>query len=223
VTRSGDIRGKLPIAGPCPVLNQFEVSKGEIVARYRKTAIAVLAVSAVLLTPTTASADLRMSDFVPRVSKPSSMTWAHYHGDLTDYPTTPDVFKGARATAMMMGLDDESTFRLSIKGIEKSAAGNEYPAHLHAGPCVANDPAAAGGHYNVSSEVPPLVNGTTEVHLDFTVNDRGSARITVSVPFIPTAGTRSIVIHSNETPAPGSSPTRLACLPLEIQTFPRTD
>ena len=192
-------------------------------ARYRKTAVAALAVSAVLLTPIAASADLRMSDFVPQASKPSSMTWAHYHGDLTDYPTTPDVFKGASATATMMGLDGESTFRLSIKGIEESAAGNEYPAHLHAGPCIAQYPDAAGGDYNVSSQVPPLVNETTEVHLDFTVNDRGSARITMSVPFVPTAGTRSIVVYSNETPAPGSSPTRLACLPLDIQTFPKTD
>lgn len=192
-------------------------------ARYRKTAIAALAVSAVLLTPTAASADLRRSDFVQGVSNVSSMTWAHYRGDLIDYPTTPDVFKGARATAMMMGLNDESTFRLSIKGIDESAAGNEYPAHVHVGPCIAKDPAAAGGHYNVSSDVPPLVSETTEVHLDFTVNDQGSARITLSVPFVPTAGTRSIVIHSDETPAPGSSPTRLACLPLDIQTFPKTD
>lgn len=192
-------------------------------ARYRKTAVAVLAVSAVLLGPTAASADLRVSDFVPQASKPSSMTWAQYHGDLTDYPTTPDVFKRATATAMMMGLDGESTFRLSIEGIDESAAGDEYSAHLHAGPCVAEDPAAAGGNYNVSSQVPPSVSRTTEVHLDFTVNDGGSARITLSVPFVPTAGTRSIVIHSNETPASGSSPARLACLPLDIQTFPKTD
>lgn len=209
--------------GPCPGLNRYQVSQGEIVARYRKTAFAAVAVSAVLLTPTAASADLRMSDLGQGASKTSSMTWAHYHGGLTDYPTTPDVFTGARATAMMMGLDGQSTFRLSIKGIDEGAAGNEYPAHLHAGPCLANDPDAAGGHYNVSSEVPPLVSETTEVYLDFTVNDRGSARITVSVPFVPTAGTRSIVLHSDETPAPGSSPTRLACLPLDIQTFPKTD
>jgi hypothetical protein len=192
------------------------------VARYRK-AIAAVAASAVLLTPTAASADLRVNDFVPPVSEPSSITWAHFRGDLTDYPTKPNVFDGARATAMMMGLNNESTFRLNIKGIDESAAGNEYPAHLHVGPCVASDPGAAGVHYNVSSQVRPLASETTEVHLDFTVNDHGSARITVSVPFVPAAGTRSIVIHSNETPALKSSPTRLACLPLDIQTFPKTD
>jgi Cu/Zn superoxide dismutase len=194
------------------------------VARYRKTAIAALAASALLLTPSAAYAhDLNLGRILHKAPSASSMSWANYRGELTDYPTTPDVLSGAKATAMMMGLNDESTFRLSIRGIDKSAAGKEYPAHLHVGPCVADDPGAAGGHYNISSEVPPLVSEQTEVHLDFTVNDKGSARITVSVPFVPTAGTHSIVIHSDETPAAGSSPTRLACLPLEIQTFPSTD
>jgi hypothetical protein len=39
------------------------------------------------------------------------------------------------------------------------------------------------------------------------------------VPFVPKPGVRSIVIHTDETPPAGSSPERLACLPLIIKVF----
>jgi hypothetical protein len=44
-----------------------------------------------------------------------SMSWAYYNGGLTDLsPGTKDVYDGARATAMMMSIDNESTFRVTL-------------------------------------------------------------------------------------------------------------
>ena len=206
---------------PAGDFDQFKFLKGEIVARYRKTAIAALAISALVLTTGAASAREFNLRHVARGMSASSMSWAYFHGELTDYTTTtPDIFKGARATAMMMGLNDESTFTLNIRGIDKSAIGNEYPAHLHVGTCDADDPGAAGGHYNtdtIAGVASPDVSEKTEVHLDFTVKEKGTARVVVRVPFVPTVApegaSRAIVIHSNE------SSTRLACLPLNIKTL----
>ena len=63
------------------------------------------------------------------------------------------------------------------------------------------------------------MNDQTEVQLDFEVSSDGFARTTVNVPFVPKPGVRSIVIHTDETPPAGSSPERLACLPLIIKVF----
>jgi hypothetical protein len=219
VTRSGD---KWPVGNPSRDFDQFKFLKGEIVARYRKTAIAALAAFALVLTTSAASArEVNLSDIGGEAFKASSMSWAYFRGGLTEYTTTPpNIFDGARATAMMMGLNDQSTFTLSIRGIDESAIGNEYPAHLHVGPCDANDPGAAGGHYNtdiIAGIGSPKVSEKTEVHLDFTVRETGTAHVVVRVPFVPTVapegGSRSIVIHSGETS------TRLACLPLNIKTL----
>lgn len=196
-------------------------------ARYRRTAIAALAASALLLTSSAAYArELRLQQVAREAPRVSSMSWADYRGDLTDLSSpdnssTDKGFDGARATAYMMGINEESTFRLNVRGLPESATGKEYPAHLHEGPCVAGDGAAALGHYNTQKEAglssPWAINDQTEVHLDFKVNSVGNARITVTVPFIPKAGNRSIVIHSDEPPPSGSSPVRLACVPLEIK------
>jgi Cu/Zn superoxide dismutase len=192
------------------------------VVRYRRTAIAALAASALLLTSGAAYArELRLQKVAREAPTVSSMSWADYRGDLTDLSSTDKVFDGARAMAYMMGINDESTFRLNVQGLPESATSKDYPAHLHEGPCVAGDGAAAPGHYNTQKETglpsPWAISDQTEVHLDFKVNSDGSAQITVTVPFIPKAGARSIVIHSDEPPPPGSSPLRLACLPLEIK------
>jgi len=156
----------------------------------------------------------------------ASMSWGSFKGDLSDLSTTDTVFNHAKATAFMMSVNGESTFRLHVRGLDESAAGRKYPAHLHEGPCVAGDGTAAGGHYNTQKEAglptPWLVSHETEVHLDFTVNAEGSARVTVAVPFVPKAGERSIVIHSDQPPPPGTSPARWACLPLQIKAFSGT-
>ena len=199
--------------------------------RFRTVAVAGLAASALLLTSGAAYAGDQ--DF-HRHTHPgggsfgggthiSSMTWAYSSDDLSDLSTaTPDAFDAARATAFMMSVNGESTFRLHVRGIDESAVGKTYPAHLHEGPCVAGNGAAALGHYNTQKEAglsaPYLVNGETEVHLDFTVSSQRSARVVAVVPFVPKPGDRSIVIHSNQPPVPpATSPARWACLPLHIQ------
>jgi Cu/Zn superoxide dismutase len=203
----------------------IQVSEREKVPRVRTTAIAALAVSALLATCGAAYArDLHLKKVAREASKAPSMSWGHFSGELTDYKTTtPNLFKGASATAMMFGINGESTFRLHVRGINDSAVNNEYPAHLHEGTCEADDATAAGGHYNVSGINPATgafnkVNNETEVWLTFKVNSQGSARVTVSVPFVPTPGpdgaARSIVLHNNDT-----AKTRLACLPLDIKTL----
>jgi hypothetical protein len=205
------------------------------VPRFRTVAVAALAVSAVLLTSSAAYAGDHDSSRHTHFGNGgggsfgggahiSSMTWAYSSDDLKDLSTaTPDVFDGARATAFMMSVNGESTFRLNVRGIDESAVGNKYPAHLHEGPCVAGNGAAAGGHYNTQKEArgsaPYLVNGDTEVHLDFTVSSLRSARVVAVVPFVPKPGERSIVIHSDEKPVPPASPARWACLPLHIKNL----
>jgi Cu-Zn family superoxide dismutase len=140
-----------------------------------------------------------------------------------------DAFDKAQATAMMMSVEGSSTFRLQIEGIDDGAAGKEYLAQLHEGPCVAGDGAAALGEYNAEKEAglsaPWTVSSRTEVRLDFEVSSQGTARTTTTVPFIPKPGKRSIVIDgdgSNSTALRQAqrSPARLACLPLEIHLFP---
>ncbi len=49
------------------------------------------------------------------------MSWGYYSGELTDYTTStrrPDVFEGARASAVMIGMDGRSFFRLRVSGID---------------------------------------------------------------------------------------------------------
>jgi Cu-Zn family superoxide dismutase len=199
------------------------------VPRLRTLAVAGLATSALLLTSGAAYAGdyevnrhTHIGGGFGRGSQVASMTWAHSSGDVKDLSTaTPDVFDDASATAFMMAVNGESTFKLYVRGIDKSAVGKKYPAHLHEGPCVAGDGAAAGGHYNTQKEAglasPYAVNGETEVHLDFTVNSPYHVSVTTAVPFVPKPGERSIVFHSDKPPvAPATSPARLACLPFHI-------
>ena len=194
-------------------------------ARTRSMATAALAASALIFTPSGAAAHDGLHTRAAVASSDSSgMGWAHYRGYLTDLaPNTDDVFDGAKASAVMIGVEGSSFFRLQIEGIRR-AAGNEYPAHLHEGPCVAGQGALALGHYNTQQEAgfpaPWTVNNQTEVHLDFKVNSDRSAQVSVTVPFIPIPGQRSIVIHTDAAPPPGSSPARLACLPLDIKSLP---
>jgi hypothetical protein len=141
------------------------------------------------------------------------MSWGHYSGELTDFTTTPDVFEGAKATAIMIAVDGSSFFRLRVSGIEGSAVGKTSG-------CEALNPAGAGGHYNDDEE-----NGVTgwvatnknEVWLSFTVNSEESARSTARVEFVPRPEARSIVIHGDEAGNP-----RLACLPFKIKSYGST-
>ena len=230
---------------PLPEALLNPVSEREIVARFRTTAIAALAGSALLLTATAAYAhDLNRA----AGSTTSSMSWAYYSGKLTDIWPGADVYEGASATAMMVSVGDSSYFRVRVSGLHESAAGNSYGAHLHVGPCGIKDPrdaatATVGVHYNTTPLIPGPTPGTTvytkvsnktEVWLNFDVNSDRTARDAASVQFVPTPGDkgeRSITFHEKTTvhhqieggPAAGTAGNKLACLPLKIKNIASGD
>jgi hypothetical protein len=157
------------------------------------------------------------------------MSWAFYSGDLTQLSSNK-VYDGARATAMMFGINGETTFRVSIRGLGEDAVGNDYGAHLHTGPCgLAADgiTATVGPHYNTTPAGSlPVVSDQTEVWLNFHVSSDGNARDTAVVPFVPTPGEngpRSITFHALQTDSKGIAGAKLACLPLDIKKFNRSD
>jgi Copper/zinc superoxide dismutase (SODC) len=198
------------------------------VARYRKTAIAALAASTLLLTPSAAYADHNHRGV--SAGSDRGMNWAHFSGGVIDYTTDPDpftdkpnIFQDARASAIMIGMGDKSLIRLRVAGID--AKDDTYGVHLHEGTCEAGYPGKAGPHYNVAwyPELPPIppakVNKKNEVWLDLKVDSDGDARSTATVSFIPEEGTRSIVLHADPTSESGSAGARLACLPFKIKVY----
>jgi hypothetical protein len=130
-------------------------------------------------------------------------------------PAAAGPFDGASATATLVHHSGASTVVLGLKGVDRAVAGTTYGAHLHVGPCVTGAGAAAGPHLNHSGAVPPVVDDTTEVWLDFTVTGGGTARSVAHVDWFPEAGQRSIVVHERPTAADGTAGARLACLPVE--------
>jgi superoxide dismutase, Cu-Zn family len=140
-----------------------------------------------------------------------------FAGKLVDFTATgPSPFDGARARLVMASRDDQTLFILIVTGVSREAAGETFGAHLHEGPCVAADFSAAGPHYNQSriDGVPLVVSAKTEVWLDVTITPGGTAVALASVPFVPTPGNRSIVLHAEETAENGTAGSRLACLPV---------
>ena len=98
-----------------------------------------------------------------------------FRGDLVDLSAaTADPFGDASAHVVMTPNARGTTVHLRIKGIDAAVAGEAYGAHLHVGPCVEGNGAAAGPHYNVSTASPPVVSDQTEVWLDFTVTADGT-------------------------------------------------
>ena len=138
-----------------------------------------------------------------------------FRGNLVDLSTaTADPFGDASAHLVMTPNAHGTLFHLRLQGIDPAAAGHGYGAHLHVGPCVAGDGAAAGPHYNVSTTTPPVVNDQTEVWLDFTAAADGTGAADTTVPFMPAPGTRSVVIHAESTAPNGTAGPRLVCLPV---------
>jgi superoxide dismutase, Cu-Zn family len=138
-----------------------------------------------------------------------------------------------------MGVGGSTFFRVQVRGVDDNAVGKVYGAHLHQGPCgLAKDQAGVlqptvGPHYNTSDfdaekKVYTVINDQTEVWLDFEVDPFGNARSTARVPFVPTAGERSITLHATATVhhqsdgVVGSAGAKLACLPLDIRTLPES-
>ena len=138
-------------------------------------------------------------------------------GDLRDLQAAAGPFDGAAATFNLVASASGSHAVLRVRNIGAGANGRTYGAHLHLGPCVAGDAFAALGHYNtdvLAGVIPPEVSEQTEVWLDLTVDD-GAATTATSVPFVPVAGARSVVIHAVATDHhTGAAGPRLACLPV---------
>ena len=96
-------------------------------------------------------------------------------------------------------------------------AWRSFGAHLHVGPGIAGNGAAAGPHYNadvVAGRVPPRIDATTEIWLDFTAGLGGTGWAITLVPFTPLPGERAVVIHQEPTDPNGVAGPRLACLPV---------
>jgi hypothetical protein len=180
-------------------------------------AIGALVLALVLLSSTTASADIGTGD--GGSGEQSLLSWAVYSGELTDLlPAEAGPFDQASASAMMVGYRS-STFLLHVSGIDPNVAGEDFGAHLHMGPCVAGSPALAGPHYNidvVNEIVPSEVSDQTEVWLDFVVDGDGRGQATAHVPWVPAPGEHSIVIHKEPTASNGTAGPRQACLPLIV-------
>ena len=138
-------------------------------------------------------------------------------GTMSDLqPAASGPFDGARAAVQIVASGRSSHAVLRVRGIA-GVDGQTFGAHLHLGPCIAGNGAAALGHYNtdvLAGVTPPEVSEDTEVWLDVTVDD-GAGTATASVPFVPTAGTRSVVVHALATDHhTGLAGARLACLPV---------
>jgi Cu/Zn superoxide dismutase len=164
----------------------------------RRTTAAAAAVT-LLAVPTTASA------------APAQV----FRGDLVDLSAaTADPFGDASAHLVMTETGKGTLFHLRVKGIDTAHAGQPYGAHLHVGPCVEGNGAAAGPHYNASTASPQVVSDQTEVWLDFTVTADGTGAGDALVPFVPVPGERAVVIHAEATAPNGTAGPRLVCLPV---------
>ena len=139
-------------------------------------------------------------------------------GDLADLqPGTAGPFDSADASVQIVSSGDGASHTvLRVRGVS-GADGTTFGAHLHVGPCVAGNGAAALGHYHaqaMAGDPTPEISEDTEVWLDLTIDD-GAGTSTASVPFQPLSGERSVVIHALGTdPHTGFAGARLACLPV---------
>ena len=144
-------------------------------------------------------------------------------GPLRDLqPVTSQPTDGATAQVEATESGGTTTVDIKVQGLDHAAAGARLGAHVHVGPCVAGNGAAAGPHYNASGVIPPVVNDQTEVWLDFTIQANGTGRASATVPFsIAPGAAASVVIHAEPTstgptPPPGAAGARLACLPVRF-------
>ena len=123
---------------------------------------------------------------------------------------------------------DSTQFSIRVTGINLDY-GDRVGAHLHTGPCVEGNGAAAGPHYNadVLAGVKPHkveISPATEVWFELVPevelpDDSGRAYDVTTVPFVPvdSDGIMSIVIHVSQTdPTTGAAGARQACFPLSV-------
>ena len=149
----------------------------------------------------------------------AASTFVQAGGALRDLqPGVANATDGATARLWAVQAGGETTYVLIVQGLDPASVGTTYGAHVHVGPCVAGNGAAAGPHYNSDGGVPTPEN---EVWLDFTVRAGGFGIARTTVPFtIEPGDAQSVVIHLQPTQHGGSTPGaaggRQACLPVEF-------
>ena len=134
-----------------------------------------------------------------------------FAGPLTDLNTSKySVFDSGKAILKIAETAEGTTYSLRVKGIDSTAFGTEYHSHLHVGPCIEDDPLAAGGHYN---DTGGAATDLTEVWFELAPSEDGVALSETSVSFVPSDfhgdQVMSVVIH-------GLDGGREACLPLDF-------
>jgi len=142
----------------------------------------------------------------------------HSRGVLTDLqPATSAPTDGAQASVTAWQTSRGTTVVLRLRGLDREHAGHTLGAHVHSGHCVAGQPAEAGPHYNSTGQPPVTVSDETEVWLDFTIGQGGTAYAIAHVPFtIPSGAAHSVVVHEHATDPTGAAGGRLACLPVHF-------
>ncbi len=148
----------------------------------------------------------------------AAASYVDTEGALEDFqPATEQPTDGAEARLVAFPVGGSTRFFLFVTGLDPEAAGTTLGAHIHVGPCVAGNGAAAGPHYNTTGKTTPA-DTDHEVWLDFTIRPGGVAFSRTTVPFVIDPGeAQSLVIHALETqPGTGLAGPRWACLPVEF-------
>lgn len=143
------------------------------------------------------------------------VSWVETADSLTDLqPGAMHATDGASAQVVAIGVEGDGTYvSWYLWDLDASYEGTTYGAHVHVGPCVLGNGAAAGPHYNSGGPPDP----EHEVWLDFTVALGGWGWAETWVPFvIPPGAAQSIVVHALPTDAAGNAGGRIACLPVEF-------
>jgi len=154
--------------------------------------------------------------FVFSVAAPAvaeAPTRARGAGELSDLQVASEQpLDHATAQVIATESNGSTTVSLKVQGVDHSAVGRTFGTHVHVGVCVEGDGLAAGGHYNASGG--QVISSSTEVWLDFTVEDNGTGSSTATVPFvIPAGGANCVVIHELPTnPTTGAAGPRWACI-----------
>ncbi|MEO3751012.1 superoxide dismutase family protein [Streptomyces sp. B6B3] len=123
---------------------------------------------------------------------------------------------GAAITVTQHQVGEGTMVAVAVDGV---APGHTFGGHVHTEPC-ADDPAAAGGHYqDRPGEDPGLANPGNEVWLDFTADASGDGRAVALQDWsFREGGAGSVVLHEHATETghhggtPGHAGDRVACV-----------
>jgi Cu-Zn family superoxide dismutase len=192
--------------------------------------VTMAGVAVLLLTLGACSSDKKSSPSTastsPSASAPAqnvSGTFAAYAGPSTVAVTYnhAQVPLGATAKVTTTVIGSKTEVSLNVGGLQPK---RPYGAHVHNKVCGAK-PADAGSHYQDKKDPkqpstnPEFANANNEVWLDFTTDDKGTAKVSAAVPWLFRSGAQgphSVVIHATHTMTAsghaGTAGARLACV-----------